>query len=125
MNATTTLAAALLQLAALPALAIPAPAGVPAPLQASGAEEAAFVLAAEGVHVFECKPGGPAGFAWTFVAPDATLYEGTRSVAIHQVPGLWESTSDRSSVTATVRSALAAGAGDLPWALLGASPLGE
>lgn len=117
---------ALLALAAAPhALAISAPGGLSAQLQPPAAEEPAFMLSAEGAHVFECRPGGPGGFGWTFVAPDATLYEGTRTAATQTVPNLWESATDRSSVTAVVRGTQAAADGDLPWVLFGAQPLAE
>lgn len=118
------LAAVLLGLAALPAAAIPAPGGVAPALQP--VEEPAFMLTAEGEHVFECKPaGGPTGFRWTFVAPDATLFEGARTAATQTVPNLWEAASDRSSVTGVVRATQPAADGDLPWALYGAQPLAE
>src|SRR5690242_12346474 len=51
------LAAFLAAAAALPAAAIPEPSGATARIRPSAAEEAAFVLSAQGVHVFECKPG--------------------------------------------------------------------
>ena len=110
--------------AALPAAAIPEPSGATARIRPSAAEEAAFVLAAQGVHVFECKPVA-SGYSWTFVAPDVTLYDGGRSVATQTVPNQWESTSDRSSVAATVRSTQAPAAESLPWALMSAAPLSE
>lgn len=114
-----------LGLAAVPAAAITAPGGLPPRLQPSAAEEPAFMLSAEGVHVFECKPGGPDGFTWSFVAPDATLFEGSRTAATQSVPNLWESSSDRSSVTAVARATQSAAEGDLPWALFGAQPLSD
>lgn len=110
--------------AALPAAAIPEPPGASARIRPSAGEEAAFVLSAEGAHVFECKPVA-GGHAWTFVAPDLTLYEGGRSVATQTVPNQFESSSDRSSVSATLRSTQPAGGQALPWALMSAAPLGE
>ena len=119
-----TLALLLATAAALPAAAIPEPSGATARIRPSATEEASFVLSADGVHVFECKAAA-GGFSWTFVAPDVTLYEGGRSVATQTVPNLWESSSDRSSVSATVRSTQAAGGTALPWALMTAVPLSE
>lgn len=119
------LAALAATLAALPAVAINEPGGLPPRLRAPAAEEPAFMLSAEGVHVFECRAVSPTGFAWTFVAPDATLYEGGRSAATHTSPNFWESSSDRSSVAGTVRSVQPVGADDLPWVLLGARAIGE
>jgi len=115
-----------LGLAALPAAAVTAPGGLPPRLQAAPGEEPAFMLAAEGVHVFECKPGnGPTGFTWSFVAPDATLFEGARTAATQTRPDLWESATDRSSVTAVPRTTAQAGDADLPWALFAAQPLAD
>ena len=109
----------LLALAAAPALAaIAEPSGLAAAIRASADEEPSFMLSANGVHIYECKltPAGNA-YAWFFTAPDATLYEGSRSVGTHKTVNLWESTSDRSSVSGVVRSTQAAGANNLPWAL--------
>lgn len=111
-------------LAAPPAGAITAP-GVPPRLQPSALEEPAFMLSAEGVHIFECKPGGPTGFTWRFVAPAATLYEGARSAATQSAPDLWEAANDRSSVAGVARTVVDAAEGDLPWALYGAHGLAE
>ena len=111
---------------ALPAGAVVAPAVAPA-LAAPAAEEAAFVLSANGVHVFECRQRIGAGnaFGWSFVAPDATLYDGSASVARLATVNLWESLSDRSSVTGVARASQSAGASNLPWLLMRAIPLSE
>lgn len=118
------LALCLAAAAALPAAAIPEPSGASARIRAGANEEASFMLSAEGVHVFECKPAA-GGYAWTFVAPDVTLYEAGRSAATQTVPDQWDATSDRSSVSATVRSTQGAGGNALPWALMTARPGGE
>lgn len=110
--------------AAVPAFAIPEPSGASPRIRVGPNEEAAFMLSAEGVHVFECKPDA-GGHRWTFVAPDVTLYEGGRSAATQTIPNQFDATTDRSSVSATVRSTQAAGADSLPWALLRATPGGD
>lgn len=122
----TALPVLLLAIASLPlAAAVAEPSGLTAALRAPDDEQAAFMLRAEGVHVFECKASvpGPTGFGWQFVAPDATLYEGSRSIGSHKTANLWESTSDRSSVSGTLRATQAAGADNIPWALFRARPL--
>ena len=114
-----------LALWAAPALAaIAEPPGLVASLRASAEEEASFMLSANGVHVYECKltGGNPTAAAWYFVAPDATLFEGSRSIGVHKTANLWESTSDRSSVSGQVRSTQAAGS-NLPWTLYRAQPM--
>ena len=115
-------------LLALPATAALAPpAGVAATLQPSTAEEAVLALSESGVNIFVCKPrlGAPGDYAWSFVAPDATLYDGARSVARQTSPNLWESTGDRSSVSGFPRAAQNAGGDNLPWALYLARPAGD
>lgn len=121
-----TLATALLA-PALAAAAIAGPAGLQPRLRAAANEEPAFMLTANGVHVYECRPaaGAPGGFAWTFVNPDATLFEGTRSVGTHATPNLWESSSDRSSVSAVVQASQPAGEGNLPWTSMRAQAVSE
>jgi uncharacterized protein DUF3455 len=118
--------AAWLLAAALPAsAAIAEPPGIAVAIRASADEEPAFMLSANGVHVYQCKqtPNDPNAYAWYFIAPDATLYEGSRTIGTHKTVNLWESTSDRSSVSGVVRSTQTAGADNLPWALYRAQPL--
>ena len=113
-------ASAIALLLALPATgALGPPAGVAATLQPSTAEQPVLALSEAGVNIFECKPrlGATGDYAWSFVAPDATLYDGVRSVARHTTPNLWESTDDRSSVAGFPRAAQNAGGDNLPWAL--------
>jgi hypothetical protein len=114
--------------AALPAAAaIAPPVGVAAMLQPSTAEEPVMALSETGVNVFECRPhpGAPGDYAWNFVAPDATLYEGSRSVARHATANVFESLDDRTSVSAFARSVQSAGSENLPWALYGARAVGD
>jgi hypothetical protein len=121
-------ALATLALLALPASgAVSEPAGLGPALRAAPDEAPAFMLSASGVHVYECRASAadPAAYTWSFVAPDATLYEGSRGIGTHSAPSLWESASDRSSVTGTVRSTQAAGGNNLPWTLFSARPLSE
>jgi hypothetical protein len=53
------------------------------------------------------------------------LYEGSRSVARLATVGLYESLSDRSSISGVVRSSQAAGPANLPWVLVLAQPIGD
>jgi hypothetical protein len=118
--------AAWLLAVALPAgAAIAEPSGIAPGIRATPDEEPAFMLSANGVHVYHCKqsPSDPNAYAWYFTAPDATLYEGSRTIGTHKTVNLWESTSDRSSVSGVVRSTQSAGGDNLPWALYRAEPL--
>lgn len=65
------------------------------------------------------------GFAWSFTAPDATLYDAGHSVGTLSSVNLWESSSDRSSVSGMVRALQPNGADNLPLALIGAQPASE
>ena len=112
---------------ALPAAALTEPAGLAAPLRVSDAESPAFVLNADGVYVYQCRQSltVPTAYEWAFIVPDATLYDGNRSVARHSSAGIYEALSDRSSVSGIVRGSQMAGAANLPWVLIRAQPLSE
>ena len=112
---------ALAALAAMPPwAAITPPAGLTANITAPAGEAPAFALRAEGVHIFECKPlvTSPDRFAWSFTAPDATLYEAGRPVARHGAENTFEAIADRSTVAGVVRGRQDGGANNLPWLLL-------
>ena len=103
--------------AALPALAqVSEPGGLSPQMRAGGNEVPAFRLRANGTHVYECR-AVQGGYAWTFLNPDATLFEGTRSIATHTSPAMWESSTDRSSTSGRVAATQPAGSGNLPWTL--------
>ena len=103
------------------------PTGLSPRLLASSTEAPMFTLRARGDHVFECRQVAinPDRFAWTFVAPDATLYDQGLPVGRQVQPYLWESTSDRSSVSGAMRSRQDAGSANLPWALFRAASPAE
>ena len=119
--------------AALAALALPAaaalvqPAGLNPQLRTAPDEDAAFVLAGNGVHIYQCRQSvmDPNAYTWSFVAPDATLYDGTRSAATLTTPNHVEALDDRTSVSGFVRVTQAAGPGNLPWSLMQARPIGD
>jgi hypothetical protein len=114
-------------LAALPAAAITEPGGIAASLRVPASEAPAFVLNGNGVYVYQCRQAlsDPNTYVWAFVVPDATLYDGPRSVARHATIGLYESLSDRTSVSGVVHSSQPAGGANLPWVLIRAQPIGE
>jgi hypothetical protein len=117
-----------LALLALPtAAALVQPAGLNPRLRAAADEEAAFVLAGSGVHIYECQQSmaNPNAFTWSFVAPDATLYDGTRSAATLTTPNHVESLDDRTSVSGFVRMTQPAGSANLPWTLMQARAIGD
>jgi hypothetical protein len=95
------------------------PSGISPRLAASPNEVPSFALRGEGDHLFECRQvaANPDRFAWSFTAPDATLYDQGRPVGRHVQMNVWESTTDRTSVSGAMRSRQDAGTGNLPWAL--------
>ena len=112
----------------LPAFAaVSEPGGLSPRLRASASEEPAFSLAASGVQVYECRaaPEAPGGYMWKFTNPDATLSDGSGSVARNVTATVYEAISDRSSITATVRATQPAGTDDLPWTAMRAQTLAE
>ena len=111
----------LLSLAALPSIAaMNEPSGISDKLRPAVDEQVAFVMKAEGVQIYACKPSpkDPYAYAWAFVAPEATLAEGGNVVGRHYGGPTWESSSDRSSVKGAVRERQDGGAGNIPWLLL-------
>jgi hypothetical protein len=115
----------LLSFIALPSIAaMSPPSGLSQKLQPAANEEVAFVLGAQGVQIYACKPSAkdPYAYAWTFVAPEATLTEGGATIGRHYAGPTWESSSDRSMVKGAVRERQDGGAGNIPWLLLGAAP---
>lgn len=113
-------------LAATPALALLEPPGIAPRLRASANELPSFVLSANGVMVYQCKAtiANPDAYAWFFVAPDATLYDGNHEVARMATPNLLESLDDGSSLSGIVRAAQPS-PGTLPWTLSQAQPIGD
>jgi len=120
--ALATLAATL----AMPAFALLEPGGVSPALRAPANEIPSFMLSGSGVMVYQCKatPANPNVYAWFFVTPDATLYDGSHEIARMSTPNLLESLDDGSSISGVVRTAQAS-SGALPWTLSQAQPIGE
>jgi len=112
-------------LSAIPFVALAAgPPDVSEKLRPSPDEQLAFVLNAQGVQIYGCKPSpkDAYAYAWAFVAPEATLLEGGAVVGRHYAGPTWEWSSDQSSVKAAARERQDGGSGNIPWLLLGATP---
>jgi Protein of unknown function (DUF3455) len=109
--------------AASAAAAVSEPAGISPQLRAPSSEQAAFVLAAEGVQIYNCKvkPDDAYAFQWVFIAPEATLKQGGTTVGHHGAGPTWVSDSDRTSVKGSVAQRQDGGAGNIPWLLLKAT----
>lgn len=99
---------------------------VPEALKPADSERAAFVRHARGVQIYRCDADGNA-FKWSFVAPEAQLFESAAAPAVlgtHGAGPFWQA-NDGSRVVGKVKARSdAANAGDIPWLLLTTSAEG-
>ena len=114
-------------IAACASLQSPAPvAAVPANLKPGANESLAMILPAKGVQIYECRAGkGQVGYEWTFLAPEADLFDtrGNR-VGRHYAGPSWEAADGSKVVGAVKERADAVAADAIPWLLLAAKPAG-
>ncbi|MET0341211.1 MAG: DUF3455 domain-containing protein [Polyangiales bacterium] len=90
---------------------------VPDALAAPAGHVLAFTLGARGDQVYACGASGD-GFAWTFVEPEATLFEGDGCRAGEHYAGpTWEA-RDGSTVVAAKAAEARVDARAIPWLLL-------
>jgi hypothetical protein len=82
-------------------------------------QQHALTAAASGVQIYECRPAKVGGFNWTFVAPDAVLFDQRgRVIGTHGAGPSWQA-NDGSRVVGTVKARADAPAADaIPWLLL-------
>ena len=102
----------------------PAPVTLPPALALVPGEVHVATLPARGVQIYECRAGA-SGAAWTFVAPEAELFESDgRPAGRHGAGPYWQA-PDGSRLEATVAArADAPVAGTIPWLLLAARSTG-
>jgi hypothetical protein len=95
---------------------------LPSPtLAAPKGNELAFYHDATGVQIYSCKEVA-SGFAFTFVAPEASLFDREGRVVIHHFGGpTWQSVADGSSVVAATVAAFSADPQSIPELLLKAT----
>ena len=101
----------------------PAPPSVPAALAVPGRHELQAAFAASGVQIYRCLPSAtaPGTYAWTFVAPEATLFNARGRVAGHHFAGPTWQAVDGSKVVGTVLARAASQLPNtIPWLLLSA-----
>ena len=92
---------------------------VPAALEPAG-EVIAFTVSAKGVQIYECRMRKEStGNEWTFVAPEADLFDASgKKVGTHGAGPFWQAT-DGSRIEGSVKQrADAPAAGAIPWLLL-------
>jgi Protein of unknown function (DUF3455) len=95
---------------------------VPDNLKPDAKERAAFVRHARGVQIYRCDAAEGGAFKWTFVAPEAQMFDNATSQAVlgtHGAGPFWQG-NDGSRVVGKVKSRADASnaAADIPWLLL-------
>ena len=95
------------------------PAGTPATLAPPADQNIKKILHASGVQRYRCDALAAGGFGWTFVEPDADLFNGCYPVGTHYVGPTWEY-KDGTIITATKIAAANAPEAltSIPWLLL-------
>ena len=94
-----------------------APPSVPAALQVGADQQLYFAVDADGVQIYDCRATAT-GFAWTFIAPEATLYDDGEVVGTHYAGPTWEGNNGGKVVGAVAARSPAPVAGAIPWLLL-------
>jgi hypothetical protein len=95
------------------------PDSVPAALTPAADQNLAWVFDASGVQIYACRAAG-AGYAWTFVAPRADLFnEGGQIVGKHYAGPTWEA-NDGSTIVGAKVAAATVDTTAIPWLLLDA-----
>ena len=99
-------------------------ADVPQNLRPADNEALSMVVPAKGVQIYECR-AAKAGYEWTFVAPEAELFDvAGEPIGRHYGGPHWES-MDGSRIVGQVKQRADAPVADaIPWLLLGAKPAG-
>jgi hypothetical protein len=104
-----------------------APSIIPDQLNPSAKESMTLIVPAKGVQVYECRASKdkPGAYEWTFVAPEAELFDTTgKTIGRHYAGPSWEA-SDGSKIAGAVKArADAPAANAIPWLLLGAKSVG-
>jgi Protein of unknown function (DUF3455) len=113
-------------LALVLAAAATACSSIPSNLNPGPYESLAMTVPAKGVQIYECRANKEGGYGWTFVAPEAELFDASGYVAIgkHYGGPHWEA-ADGSKIVGKVRERADAPAADaIAWLLLEAKSVG-
>ena len=103
----------------LGACATLAPVEVPANLKPGANESFSMIVPAKGVQVYQCRLGKDAAPQWTFVAPEAALFDARgNTIGQHGAGPYWQAT-DGSRIVGTLKQrADAPNPAAIPWLLL-------
>jgi hypothetical protein len=101
---------------------------VPDKLKPGANEALSAVIPAKGVQIYECRARKeqPGNYAWTFVAPEADLFDGRgKRIGRHYAGPHWEA-DDGSKIVGALKERADAPAGDaIPWLLLTSKSVGR
>jgi hypothetical protein len=101
----------------------PPPPAVPTAIALPGNYEVQAAFAASGVQIYRCLPSATVAgsYAWSFIAPEATLFNARGRVAGHHFAGPTWQAMDGSKVVGTVLARAASTLpATIPWLLLSA-----
>ena len=101
------------------------PAIIPEQLNPGAKETMTLIVPAKGVQIYECRANQAGVYEWTFIAPEAELFDTTgKPIGKHYAGPHWES-GDGSKIAGAVKArADAPAANAIPWLLLGAKSVG-
>jgi hypothetical protein len=109
------------------AWAVPLTGDIPAALRPSPGESLAATLSAKGVQIYECRTStkAPGGHAWTFIAPEADLFDADgNQIGLHGAGPFWQAV-DGSRIVGHIKArAEAPVRGAIPWLLMTAESTG-
>jgi hypothetical protein len=93
----------------------------PVALKPADDQQLAFTWHAVGSQIYECKAGDKGVMAWTFVAPEADLFNDRHDkVGVHGAGPHWAAADGSKVVGITQAQAPGQHAADIPWLLLSA-----
>ena len=98
---------------------------IPEQLNPGAKETMTLIVPAKGVQIYECRANKAGVYEWTFVAPQAELFDTTgKPIGKHYAGPQWES-GDGSKIAGAVKARADAPAGNaIPWLLLDAKSVG-
>jgi hypothetical protein len=101
------------------------PVNVPDAIRVAPNESYVLALPAKGVQIYECKAAADGKLGWSFVSPEADLFDlNGKLVGKHYAGPTWEML-DGSKIVGTVKSrADASGPNAIPWLLLSTKSIG-
>ncbi len=97
---------------------------VPAAIAVPAGYEVTMKFRASGVQIYRCQPSAQiaTNFVWTFVAPDATLFDKDgKAVGRHYAGPTWEANDGSKVVGKEVARVVAPNGSSIPWLLLTAT----